>query len=509
MWRRGGKSIVLVVVVVLAGCSGVPVLDTPSVDSSGGASPTTDPVAGPTVEPGVDVPQTDMVADHPDPPSDRLGWENGYWHNETIPVDPEDGYNESELDAILARSMARVEYVRGIEFEENVTVDVITREEYRERIADRGSNITDNQRLHQEVKFEATFFMGENESALRQREANAGSNVLGFYSSANESITIVSDDSTVSRIDEMTLAHELVHALQDSRFNISDYEQNTEERHNAIDGIVEGDAKYVEFRYGKLCEAGWECLAESQSQSGGDDDAPTPHLGLLALQLQPYSDGPVFVHHLYQENGWEGVNAAYDDPPASTEQTIHPEKYGVDEPTNVTIDDRSDPDWYVPDQGEGHIDYAQFGEAGLYVMLWYPSGVRGDVVISSEHFLGPSRSGGLDLYNYSHPYTAGWDGDKLLPYVRNDSAETNQTGYVWRSTWDSRDDAKEFREGYLKLLRHHGAEDVRDRPDTYRIPSGPFADAFYVEQTGNNVTIVNAPTVEELGAVRAGAGEST
>ncbi|MFC7081547.1 hypothetical protein [Halorussus caseinilyticus] len=40
----------------------------------------------------------------------------------------------------------------------------------------------------------------------------------------------------------------------------------------------------------------------------------------------------------------------------------------------------------------------------------------------------------------------------------------------------------------------------------WRIPDGGFADAFYVSVDGRNVTIVNAPTVEQLSEVRPDVG---
>ncbi|MFB6114441.1 MAG: Hvo_1808 family surface protein [Halodesulfurarchaeum sp.] len=493
-----------VVLLVLAGCSGVPIPEPPVQGPGGGSGGALEHTTGPI---HVSVEPVEMIETRPDPEADPLGWEGGYWHNETIPVESTDGINGSELAMIVSRSKARVEDIRGIEFQNDVSVEIITRETFRSEFAGGGVNLTTAQRLHQEVKFEALFFVGENRSAIQQRRANTAANVLAFYAPGNDSIKLISDGTGVVHVNELTLAQELYHAQQDQQFNISRYTQNTEELHNAIDGIVEGDANYVEYRYRKRCESGWSCLSDTGAPAGGS--GRDPHLGMLALRLQPYSDGPVFVHRIYTEQGWAGVNEVYENPPASTEQTIHPAKYRIDQPTTVTIGDRSNETYDVPDQGEGHIDYAQFGEAGLYVMLWYPSGITADVIIPGSHFFGPSSNGGLDLYNYSYNYSAGWDGDRLLPYVRNDSARSNETGYVWKITWDSRADAAEFLDGYRKLLRYHGASAVPGRPGTYRIPSGPFADAFYVTRSGTTVIIVNAPTVSDLDAVREGAGERT
>ncbi|MGM0372168.1 MAG: Hvo_1808 family surface protein [Halobacteriota archaeon] len=485
--RRRLGALALAVLLVTAGCVGAP---TPQGFEPGGEDPTAT---------GLDPTPTSNPP--PDPETDRLGWEDGYWHNETLDVDPSDGLNRSELDAVVARGMARVEAIRGLEFEEPVPVEIIDRATFRNRsLSD--SNHSTAQRLHQNVKFEATFFLGEDESAIQQRSANTASSVMGYYAPGNHSITIVSDGGPPLQMNEVTLAQELFHAVQESTFEVSKLSGDTEERHNAKLGIIEGDGNYVDYLYEKRYS---EDLIMPDGRSGGGGGSST-HLGMLALRLQPYSDGPVFVESIRQQSGWAGVNAVYDRPPESTEQTIHPERYPDNKPQHVIVRDRSGPDWSVPDQGEGAIDYAQFGEGGLYVMLWYPSHVETteqnevtDVVIPYRHFFRTEDS--LDMYNYSHPATTGWAGERLVPYVQNDSAATNETGYVWKIAWESRTDAREFQAAYEELLDYHGAGAVEGRSDTYRIDEGKFADAFRVTRSGSTVTIVNAPTVEELDAV--------
>ena len=515
--RRHLGVALLVAVVVLAGCSTTPIGEpttAPTTESpvTTTAEPSTTTTAT-TSTPTTTTDPSQMVDSRPDPDEDVLGWENGYWYNESISVDRSDGLNQSELDVVVARSMARVEHIRELEFENETPVKIINRTEFRERTEERNANLTANERLHQNVKFEATFFLGEDESAIQARQDTTASSVLGFYSPRNDSIVIVSDNPDNLEMNEITLSQELFHAVQEQTFNVSNYTANTEELHNARDGIIEGDGNFVDHLYEQRCGVEWDCLMP-QSQGGSGGDGTQAHVGMLALRLQPYSDGPVFVRDIYEEENWDGVNAIYESPPESTEQTIHPELYGVDEPSNVTVEDRSNDEWVVPDQGEGHIDYAQFGEAGLYVMLWYPSHVESresgsvqDVVIPYRDFFSPSEES-LDLYNYDHPMTAGWDGDRLLPYVQNDSAETNETGYVWKITWDTQADAEEFTDGYQQLLEHHGGVAVPGSEDTYLIDDGPFEDAFRVSQDGRNVTIVNAPSISELDEVRSDAPAS-
>jgi len=456
-----------------------------------------------------------------DPKTDRLGWENGVWHNESIDVTAEDGLNETELDLVVARGMARVEHVRQLEFEETPPVEVISRNEFREEASNIYSNVTESQRLAANIYYEALLMVDQSTDAVSVQQSNTAGGTGGYYDPESGEIKIVSENTTTPQMDEVTLSQELFHALQDQQFNISSFDQSTQELHNAKDGIIEGDGNYVDHLYQQACENEWggECIMPEEGDPPSDFE---PHLGLYQIKLQPYSDGPAFVRTLHEEQGWQAVNAVYESPPASTEQTIHPDKYGVDEPTNVTVTDASSADWQ-PLAVENGTDYQSFGEAGLYVTLWYPGyeiltedGNSSQIIIPYRNHVNQNGQP-LDLYNYDHPYIAGWDGDKLVPYVTNETAEiinsddpyelgTLETGYVYKLAWDTESDAAEFIDGYEQLLEYHGAQPVSDADSTYIVPDYErFGDAFYVEHDGKTVTIVNAPTVEDLSAIYAGA----
>ena len=493
----------LVVLSVVAPAAALPTAD----GGGAAAGPSTAPTNGSASAPV----QTSGDAP-PDPDGDRLGWENGYWYNESIDVDASDGLDDAEMEAVVARSMARVEVVRGLEFERTVSVEVLTREEFRAENREGFNDTTESDGLHQNVKYEALFMVNETTDAVAVQRRNRGASVGGFYDPREERIVVVSENAESPRVDEITLSQELFHALQDQKFNLSGYNQSTRERHNAIDGIVEGDGNYVDYLYQQRCELSsddpdyWgDCLEDvpGGNASGGGELA---NFGIYLVVYQPYSDGPPFVRGLHRERGWEAVNAIYEDPPASTEQTIHPEKYGEDAQTNVSLEDRSNERWR-PLTVNGSVDYAELGEAGLASMFIYPAydpRVR-EPLVPPEQFLNTNESGDVDRFdplNYSSRYSAGWDGDRLQPYVTDESAETNETGYVWKLAWDSPDEAEEFAEGYRRLLELRGAERVGE--NTYVIPEDGgdgFADAFHVTVEGNTTTVVNAPSVEELSDV--------
>ncbi|ELZ28154.1 hypothetical protein C475_05095 [Halosimplex carlsbadense 2-9-1] len=443
------------------------------------------------------------VENRSDPETDRLGWEGGYWYNETIDVDQSDGLSESERPALVARAMARVERVRGLEFRSEVPVTVVSQSQFAS--AQRSRSTSTERRVFTNAKFEALFMVNESRDAVAVRRNGTASSVGGFYSSIREEIVLISSDGEV-RVDESTLAHELTHALQDQHFGLSQFERPTREAHNAIDDLVEGDANLVGHLYERRCAGAWNgtCLAPPADPAEGGAGS-LPRVGPYLLRYQPYSDGPAFVNEFRQRGGWERVNALYEEPPASTEQTIHPHLYGEDEPRTVTVTDRSSAGWERL-RVDGRPDYASVGEAGLASMFVRPAvATQGQVsVVPASDFF--ARNDSLDPYNYSTPYSAGWDGDRLVVY-RNPSTPATEFGYVFRTAWDSPAEAREFADGYRQLLDIEGAEPVDGRNRTWRIEEGTgFGDAFRLRVTDETVTVVNAPSVEGLSDVHREAG---
>jgi hypothetical protein len=501
-------AIAVVLMLVVAGCSQAPGAGTTTeteittTESDAGAE-TTQSGSDATTD------QTEQVVKPDDPDTDVLGWEAGYWYNETIDVNPDDGLNETELDKVVARSMARVERVRQLEFEEQVPVEIRTREEFRSSQNNR--SMPENRRVFDNVKYESLFMINESTDSIAVQNRNSGSSVGGFYSPSENSIVVIADSGNAStpKLPELTLAHELTHALQDQKFGLDKFNQSTRELHNAKDGLIEGDANYLEHLYSERCKNTWNetCLTPSSSSGSGGGIA---NMGAYLIKYQPYSDGPAFVRGVRNDGGWKAVNDLYANSPASTEQIIHPETYSKDAPTKLTVQDTSNSEWTRLTL-DSRPSYGSVGEAGIFSMFMYPyyaSQGQSQIVPARDFFNmkeGSDELRSLDPLNYNSSYSDGWDGDRLAVYT-NDAAAENETGYVWKSVWDSEEDASEFVEGYRQLLEYNGAQKVDGHENTWKIPADEeFNDAFYVQQQGDTVVIVNAPSVEELSDVRQGA----
>jgi len=474
------RALALALCLVLAGCSSAPVSEEPL-----------DVDAGPSADGG--------TSEVPDPPSDRLGWENGYWYNESIAVDQSDGLTDAELEAFVARSMARVEHIRRKEFDSTVPVSVIPRSEYRNRTSNGGEGPSEFDRWNNQV-WEALFITGETTDSQSALGEARGSSVIGFYSIRDDEIKIVTDSPDEPVIRNATLVHELVHALQDQQWDISGerFGGDTQDGDLAIDGVIEGDASYVERRYAERCAGAWDCVETPNRVGGGGGGGGSgggPNLGILLTTYQPYSDGAAYVAALREEGGWDAVDAEYDDLPVSTEQTIHSTD---EEPVRLRVTDEARNGWRTfPDQGEDGSDTV--GEASMYAMFWYQARTFGAETIDTRGLF--RTDGRYDVYNYEAEPTAGWGNDRVFPY-RKDVGDETRYGYVWVTAWDSREDAREFREAYRRMLDAH---DVEQRDDgVYVIPDGEFEDAFRVVQDGRRVVIVNGPTPAAVDDLRPG-----
>jgi hypothetical protein len=437
-----------------------------------------------------------------DPGTDRLGWENGYWHDDPVAVNATDGLNESEREAVIARAMARVEIVRNLEFEQSVNVTVESRSNFSERFG--GGETNETLRQFDNAKFEALFLIGNDENSIDTQSANRNQTVAGFYSPGREAIVIVSDSRSPQLDGERTLAHELVHALQDQQFNLSLSETpRTRDAYNARNGLVEGDARAVEREYFDRCGEDWSCLPSASGGDGGDGGQPSIHLGVYVLSFFPYSDGPGLVAHLRDGDDWSAVNDAFGNPPTSSAEVTFPAKYGSFERTDVELRDRASDGWErvrPPDRP----DYGVLGPSALTAMFGYTlyDEYNRSSAVEPGEFLN-TDAGSVntsDPFNYGLAPLQGWQGDRLHVYERG-----AETGYVWRLVWASPEEARLFADRYRAVLAHWGGDEVRDGVWVIEGDS-PFAGAVAVEVEGGTVTVVGAPDREALGDVHRGAG---
>ncbi|MFU8827573.1 MAG: hypothetical protein ACNA70_08800 [Brevefilum sp.] len=251
--------------------------------------------------------------------------------------------------------------------------------------------------------------------------------ISGFYDSETEEIYVVSGVNFGIQ-EKMTYAHEFVHVLQDQSFGFEEglnYNEEAcevdSERCAAIQALIEGDASWTELLWFQTNATRSDYLDLLDIFEGFDspvfDNAP-PYIQLDILF--PYESGYSFVEYLYNQGGYAAVDAAYVDPPLSTEQILHPDRYPDDVPQTVVLPDLTDAlgaNWALYDQNV-------MGEWFIYLILGH--------AYDETYQLDESQS---------RAAAEGWGGDAYAFYLHED---TDELIFILDIVWDTRLDADEF-----------------------------------------------------------------
>jgi hypothetical protein len=175
---------------------------------------------------------------------------------------------------------------------------------------------------------------------LRRVSASVfGEGVAGYYDPRTKRLRIVRGVQTSNRVlEEITLAHELTHALEDQRFGLDLTDASgSDDAALARLALVEGSASAVMLTYAERHFSAEQTLGGLFASLGQDTGDLPPFV--QAQLLFPYVAGQALVERLYRTggDGWSVLDNAYRyRPPASTEQVLHPEKYlQVEQPERV------------------------------------------------------------------------------------------------------------------------------------------------------------------------------
>ncbi len=250
--------------------------------------------------------------------------------------------------------------------------------------------------------------------------------VAGFYDDEIKQMFVVQGPK-FGGSERLTYAHEYVHALQDQHYDLSEglgyndeaCEQDSE-RCAGIQALVEGDATLAEQQWmlTYATDQDWQDLSEfiDSFQSPVFDSAPA---FMQQDFLFPYDFGFAFVDDLYLEGGWAAVDAVYADPPSSTEQILHPERYPDDRPAWLEVPEVGS----ALGEGWEPIDQDVLGE-------WY-------TLLVLQEYIGESEA---------EAAAEGWGGDYYVALF-NEGQEKGML--VLGTKWDTVRDAHEFFGGFL------------------------------------------------------------
>ena len=241
--------------------------------------------------------------------------------------------------------------------------------------------------------------------------------VLGYYDPTTGAMVVVSTaDAEWGATDKSTFVHETVHALQDQHYDLvaiqGTEEEYTDDLYFARTAMIEGDATMAETIYLVQNDMIDQIMEE---QSGMDTTAVDEAPFFLTESLYfPYITGAEFIMYFWTEGGWEAVDAIWQNPPTTSEQIIHPEKY---------------------EAGEGAIPVAIADPLGTFGADWRLLEYNENGELGTRIFL---ENGGASSRSATAA-SEGWGGDATY-IITNDE----ETAMVWTSAWDTEEDATEY-----------------------------------------------------------------
>ena len=250
-----------------------------------------------------------------------------------------------EVDRIV-RELARIS---GMQARRKVACELISRDKVNEFLKQRVKEVATPDELRAEgltlQKFglaPAGFDMASATVDLLTEQAAA------FYDFHKKRLFIT--DSTPSASREAALVHELAHAVADQNFNLDRF---LKEARKSDDGalarmaVMEGQAtwlmsEYLARRMGQSLKTSpslVEMMSRSTESAAGQfpvfEAAP---LYMRATLIFPYTGGMLFQQALVERDGMAAFAEVFRNPPLSTQQILHPEKYFAGEqPANPEL----------------------------------------------------------------------------------------------------------------------------------------------------------------------------
>lgn len=334
------------------------------------------------------------------------------------------------------------------------------------------------QTLANEKVLKALGLLGPDDSLSDIFTAVLTEQIAGSYDPETKTITIVKGKGLSSTFDEITMSHEVCHALQDQNFGLEkpplENEDYNSDEDTGVLSLIEGDATDTMFMYAQKYVSMADLVKMQQEAEQTDspelDKAP-PYIrkGLLL----PYDEGFKFVQSIKEDSGDTEtiVNEALRAPPMSTQQILHPEDY-LDKkhaPIDVTLPD------LTASLGEGwkNIDTDTLGEWDFQV--WF------------EQYT--TAATGADVGD-------GWAGNEFQYY------QGPKKSYVlpMETVWLEEADAKLFFDDYKKLLEGRFGAKLKQLGSTstsYTYQAG--TETFYCGMSGKTTLTLQTTDASKLG----------
>jgi cell division protein FtsB len=301
--------------------------------------------------------------------------------------------------------------------------------------------------------------------------------IAGFYEPDTKQLYVIAEPGDLSVLEKITFAHEFDHALQDQHFDLAQLGFTNDkskavkdaDRQLAYQSLVEGDATLLMQQWLQEKLSALDLFGATAATPDTPIFNNAPRIFREQL-LFPYESGLTFVTNRYVTGGWPALDQAFAQPPVSTEQILHPDRYPNDQPLSVTLPGFTNT---LP-TGWHAVDENTLGEFMLRQYL--------------DQYI--TRTIDLDLA------AEGWGGDRYAVYA---SSDNQQFVLIIESIWDSAKDADEFAQVY-KTYADNRFESSAIRSDS----SGDWwngPDVLNFSHADNRIRIIVGPNESIVQAI--------
>lgn len=244
-----------------------------------------------------------------------------------------------------------------------------------------------------EVRILHALGLAEPDLDLRERVLEALTDqVVGMYHAPTDELVVATADPgrPLDAVSEITLAHELDHALTDQRLPRPPSGGVSRDAQLAAQAVLEGDATLLSLRYlDALVVGGDRRPARPPEASRALDEVPLLVRDLITF---PYTWGRVFAEQIIDDDGWAALDRAYRDPPTTSLEILYPDRWRDDfAPLEVSDAPPSPPGWR-------RLEDRSFGAAELLSLYSAPADDPARRLDSAYARVGAWRGGKVTVY---------------------------------------------------------------------------------------------------------------
>jgi len=258
---------------------------------------------------------------------------------------PMDAETRAEMDSIESQVIT----LRGLQATTTVARILLTQDQLRQRVVDEFLADYSEAEADDDVLVLSLFGLLPEDFDMWNFYADLlTEQIAGFYDDTTKEMAVICG-SGFGAMERITYAHEFDHALQDQNYDLEEglgYDDELcdldSERCAGIQALIEGDATLLQEQW-MGTYATQEDLLEAMDYINNLDTPVYDSAPRFLRQdfLFPYQAGENFVQTIFRNGGgsWAAVDAVYQNPPSSTEQILHPERYPNDDPVKLVVPD--------------------------------------------------------------------------------------------------------------------------------------------------------------------------